>query len=94
MRACIRVLKTITATKQKKAGLHCLPVFTTDKVGSVDIRGLKGYNGEIVSAVVETFKYMTKLDWYTIPNQQLQEMFKVTSNRRVYRHGSLFAKLS
>ena len=55
---------------------------TTDKVGSVDIRGLKGYKGDIVSAVVETFKYMTKLDWLNIPDEQLRELFKVTNNRR------------
>ncbi len=71
-----------------------LAIGTTDKVGSVDIRGLKDYNGEIVSAVVETFKYMTKLDWYTIPNQQLQEMFKVTSNRRFISSWGVLYKIN
>lgn len=59
-----------------------LALGTTKKVGSIDIRGLKGFDGDIVGAVVETFKYMTKLDWLNVPNEKLKEMFSATHNRR------------
>lgn len=59
-----------------------LALRTTAKVGSVDIRGLKGYDGDIVNAVVETFKYMTKMDWLHVPDDKLKELFRVSKNRR------------
>lgn len=59
-----------------------LALGTTKDICGIDIRGLKGYDGEIISAVVETFKYMTKLDWINVPDEQLKELFRVSKNRR------------
>lgn len=84
----IVILKTASHVKQyeqyRSIWEHStsLAYKTTDKVGSVDIRGLKGYNGDIIRAVVETFKYMTKLDWLNMPNEQLVEMISTTKGRR------------
>lgn len=64
---------------EHSTGLAC---GTCDKVGSVDIRGLKGYNGDIMKAVVETFKYMTKFDWLHMPCEQISEMIYLTKGRR------------
>ena len=96
----IVLLKTDKDVRQyndyRKLWEYCtaLACGTTDKVGSVDIRGLKGYDGDIVSAVVETFKYMTKLDWLNIPDEQLSEMFNVTSNRRFISSWGVLYKIN
>lgn len=64
---------------EHSTGLAC---GTCDKVGSVDIRGLKGYDGDIIKAVVETFKYITKFDWLKMADEQLVEMIHLTKGRR------------
>lgn len=55
---------------------------TISKVGSIDIRGLKGYDDDIINAVIETFKYMTKFDWLRIDNDKLLEFINVSKNKR------------
>ncbi len=67
---------------------------TLEKVGSIDIRGIKPNNNDLVSAVVETFKYITKLDWLKIPDEQLREMFKVTANRRFIASWGVLYKIN
>ena len=54
----------------------------SEKLGSVDIRGIKkGNRKSIMGAVVETFKYISKFDWLKLPSDKVNELIEKTKGR-------------
>lgn len=54
----------------------------SEKLGSVDIRGIKGKkNKDLMGAIVETFKYISKFDWLQFSPDKVKELVEKTKGR-------------
>ncbi len=54
----------------------------SEKLGSVDVRGIKARNGkDLIGAIVETFKYISKFDWLKLDTVRVKELIEKTKGR-------------
>lgn len=55
----------------------------SDKLGSVDIRGIKALDGSkgLISAIIETFKYICKFQWLELPPDRINELVTETKGK-------------
>ncbi len=64
-----------------RSALNCAA--DAPKLSGVDIRAVKDYTGEnsLLSAVVETFKYIAKFDWIEIAPERVNELVTKTKGK-------------